>query len=814
MQSAVVEKDVENFYRTGISRERKHALWSSPYKIDGLATWGNVRLLLETKYQADLECRSVVCTIVGQVLLYIKKFEEYGSEIPNVILIGDRAGCILLETKKLANFLEIDANWKAAPSKGDPKLTRFLMDGLDALPFPVRFTTSFSFSNLIKEIEQLSVGSIVKTPVTTSNVSLVFTHWKTNVLKESRGKQHLNSSEKAEVFLKFLFDKDNSYVHPCKGTLVVEGFETGVLINQEKFKSFCDHFEDECKPSEIKQFIAIKDRLLDDETRRRQGAFFTPSIWAQEAQKDIAEVLGAKWCDDCVVWDCAAGTGNLTRDLKFTNLISSTIEKQDVDMMLKNGIGGQFVFQYDFLNPRGQTAVPVEVHTMLKDNASKHKRIVFFINPPYGTASTHKGNYKAGVADTNVNMDMKANCIGPCAQQLYAQFMYECDRLAKDYGFLDITIALFSKPTFLCSGSYRSFRQFWYDRYEYQRGFMFQASHFADVSGLWGVSFTIWNNSRTADPKQKILMRLCDTVDCRVVTTNVKQIYDSDDNEASKWIREPVKHLKTDSNPPQMTSGLKFKSKKVRGTLISGSLMYMFSTGNSMQTSSCDVALFSTAYANGNGVSVLECNWRRAVALFCARKLEKQSWVNDKDEYLCPDEEAPGYDQWVNDCHVYALFHPSNNCTSMRNVYYDQKNWDIQNNWFWKKASDAKLLLDNPKTADILNDCIRQSQQNSDPYFSRILSDMSLSEDSRRLLLCVDALWLKSLSTRQAHYNCQAITDSSPDLHMNAWDAGVYQLKNFWNSCYPQEWSEIKDLYKLLGGRLKEGVYSYGFLRR
>jgi len=49
----IVEKDVENEYRAGISRVRPDAVWTSPFGTDGVAVWPTVRLLLEAKFSAN-----------------------------------------------------------------------------------------------------------------------------------------------------------------------------------------------------------------------------------------------------------------------------------------------------------------------------------------------------------------------------------------------------------------------------------------------------------------------------------------------------------------------------------------------------------------------------------------------------------------------------------------------------------------------------------------------------------------------------------------------------------------------------------------
>lgn len=426
-----------------------------------------------------------------------------------------------------------------------------------------------------------------------------------------------------------------------------------------------------------------RDRAIPEEERRRKGAFYTPTLWVDEAHKMVSEVLGPNWRDECVVWDCAAGTANLARDYTFRDLILSTIDQADIDSIGEEGINpGAWIFGYDFLNDdsspffSGKNVIPSDVDAMLKAAARDGKRLVFFINPPYGTANnagTEDGNHKAGIALTAINTEMKKAKIGASSQQLYAQFMFRCAKLAEEYGFAQSTVAAFTKPTFMSSGSYKGFRDFWYARHAYQGGMLFQASHFADVSGRWGISFTVWSEGKT-DSTVTLPITLKDVADYTVVPAGNKAVYNSDGRSASRWVREPVKGLKG-VDAPQFSSGLKVKEGPgCRGTLVPGSLGYFGSSANNLADSDTMVYLVSGTSSRSHGCSVLPGeSFRRCTALYAARKLVTGTWVNDKDEYLAPKDTTDAYKQWNDDAIVYALLHNANNCTAMRDVQHGQE---------------------------------------------------------------------------------------------------------------------------------------------
>ena len=818
--SALTEKDVENAYRAEIQHQRPDAEITSPHKTDGYVRWENVRLLLEAKYDEKLKERAPLCGVLGQLLLYLKQFEKSGEVLPNVLFVGDKNECLVLGTSAVQDFLALPLDWTAAPSKGSPELTRALVSGLNLLPYVYDVNGTLDFKDVLAKVEVLAKGEVHAVKATPENVEVMFLYWQNRVFTSGA----LTPVEQVDVFLRCLFQPSDVYLHPTKrGVLVVPGYGDGVPVNSDQYRSFFDHFKQGYKPSEIEAFYAMKDRLVEDDARRRQGAFFTPSLWVDEAHKYIESVLGPNWKDECIVWDSSCGTGNLTRDYTFADLILSTAEKADVEVIRSQGYNpGAEVFQYDFLNPEEESpffeglnknVLPDSGVERLRTAAQQGKRLVWFGNPPYGTAGVHGGTDKAGVALTTTNRAMKDASLGASSQQLYAQFLFQFNKVAQDFGFNRCTVALFSMHTFMCSGSYKPFRDWWYTEHEYKSGFLFQASHFADVSGAWGISFTVWNEG-TTNTIGTLPLDLKDLADFTVTKTGVKAVYNSDGREASKWVREPIKRLKG-LKAPQLTSGLNLKPTTCTLMLPNG-VAYVRNSTNELSHSAQYVCALSAPFSDAHGFSVTPANWRRAIALYGARKLVRDSWNSHQDEYLVPNEALPGYEQWVDDCHVYNLLDPKNNCTSMRAVPYDGKTWTIHNHFFWKSHAAALAALDTPDTGALYRDCKAHPSKDvfsnpvestPDPYLAHSLPALSLSPEAQQVLNLLKALWLKSLPVRESY------AAGKPELHLMAWDAGVYQLKHLWRDLFPTEWEALQAAFKALSAKLQPGVYTYGFLK-
>jgi hypothetical protein len=286
------------------------------------------------------------------------------------------------------------------------------------------------------------------------------------------------------LFVQILVNPDNNYLHPVihRKTVVTKAFNEVNLKSREAFQSFFSHFSREHTPKQREHLTAVVDRLVQDMTRRKQGEFFTPTIWVDKAHEYIASVYGEDWKEKYVVWDPAWGTGNLTRDYKFKELYVSTLNYSDIQTAEQMGYNPEATkFQYDFLNDPYEY-LPEGLRVAIESG----NKIIVLMNPPYATSSELKhGKSKKGVAVTEINKEMNIDKLDRSASQLYAQFIY---RLSK---YPNIDISLFSSPIFLTGQVFKKFRKKVMKKFIFVTGFMINSKEFADVQS-WGLTFSIF----------------------------------------------------------------------------------------------------------------------------------------------------------------------------------------------------------------------------------------------------------------------------------------------------------------------------------
>lgn len=807
LNTALNEKDVENIYRSELVKIEGSQI-TSPYGVDGLLENKSIRSLLEFKYSEALKNKLSQCNVLIQCLYYLKKFELNGDKLPTTIFVGDINECFAIHTNSIVKYLSSEIDWKIAPStahKRNPELVQAMVGDTDILPFVYDVDDKFSIKTVIEKIREFSDNVVRKVRITKHNVVSIFDYFDKNVLV----KVDMTTNEKANLFIQIVINPEENCLHPKRKNILMTKSFGDIAVNANLFNSFFQHFEgDIYSPKEKEGLTALVDRLIEDTVRRTKGEFFTPTPFVDLAHKYIADTFGEDWKERFVVWDCAWGTGNLTRDYKFKELYASTLEQSDLDTAEQMGFNMEASkFQYDFLNdPTFDTAImDSKVPKGLQEAIKSGREILFLINPPYATANnmgTKLGDHKGGVADTVVGVQMKNDNWGSASQNLYAQFLYKITKLQEINK--NIRLGVFCPPLFLSGGSYKKFREKFFSNFEYKSGFLFEACHFSDVAKNWGISFTIFGVGQNKSKFNVTLIDYDDQFELAVV--GKKEIYNTDNNiKLSNITRLNLKKFKT-IDSPQMTSAINIKNNG-RGTIINSTeyLGTFHTAGNAIYKNGTDVGIYSNCNSNGNSHSIFTDNFIYSLSGFTARKLIQPTWINCKDEYLAPNEQHTDYEQFTHDALVYSLFNNSSQQSSLRQVTYKNKLWDIKNEFFWLSRLEMQSLADNTNYDALYRDA--KAADERFVYTKLIEVYDKLSPDAKTVLDMASDLLRKSMQARKL------LSENHPEYHLDTFDAGYAQLKLVWKEYFKDEFKAFRLAYKQLEDRMRPLVYELGFLR-
>lgn len=502
-----------------------------------------------------------------------------------------------------------------------------------------------------------------------------------------------------------------------------------------------------------------------------------------------------------VVWDNSAGTLNLTRDYKFKELYCSTLEQSDIDTANQMGYNPEATkFQFDFLNDSDE-----KLPQGLKDAIDNGKEILFLINPPYATSANFGESKKDGMFDTIISKQMNVENYGKSSRNLYSQFLYKISKYQNN----KIKIGIFSPPLFLSGNSYKSFRNNFLNIFGFEAGFLFESSKFSDVSSGWGISFTMFGEK---NKKNTFILDIVDYNESfELCSTDKKCIYNTDEiNNASDWCKDTSHNNKVEVLNFKSALNLRFNS-DINCYLLNNNIGGFYNGGNNVEKNSVQVGLFNGVFKTTTMAatsSITNNNFTKITSLFTARKSIQPTWINCKDEYLAPNEQHSQYSQFAVDSIVYSLFNNSSQQSSLRNIDYKDKKWDIKNEFFWMSKEDMLILANNNGYDQLYKD----ARTSDDRFVYKKLFQEGiydkLSPDAKEVLNIATELVRRSIEMRKI------VSENHPEYYLDSWDAGYAQLKLVWKEYFKDEFNEFRNKYKILEDRMRPLVYELGFLRK
>jgi hypothetical protein len=287
-----------------------------------------------------------------------------------------------------------------------------------------------------------------------------------------------------------------------------------------------------------------------------------------------------------------------------------------------------------------------------------------------------------------------------------------------------------------------------------------------------------------------------------LVKEDNKIVYNTDEKKSLKnWI------INYDSPEefPTFSSALNIKSTERSVGAPKGFLGTLVNDSNNVKSKN-NVFIVSGGITSRTGkLYFSQLNFKQICSVFCARTSISPNWINGNDEYLIPNESHEYYQQFINDSVVYSLFNNSSQQSSLRQITYKEKLWDIKNEFFWMSKNKMLELSNQNNYSDLYND----ARTDSDRHVYKILFGEEriydkLSPDAKLVLDKATELVTKSMQMREIFAN--------DENHLKSWDAGYAQLKLIWKEYYADEFKEFRQLYKNLEDRMRPLVYEIGFL--
>jgi hypothetical protein len=532
--------------------------------------------------------------------------------------------------------------------------------------------------------------------------------------------------------------------------------------------------------------VSHRHLLLPQNIRETKGGYFTPAVWVKKAQEYLAKVFGDDWQDEYYIWDCAAGTGNLLEGLtnKY-NVWASDIDQANVDTMLSLidmndslNLLPAHVFQFDFLNDfvtqpidAAKEKLPYELRKIINDPVKREKLIVL-INPPYAEAGTARtptgtGENKTNVAKKHDTSALFMATIGRAINELFAQFF--C-RVYQDIP--GCCLAAFSTLKYINSPNFSKFRA-WF-KAGYKGGFVCPADTFNNMKGgKFPIGFLIWD-LKDKQPLGEISADVFDidsTHETAVPAESKRFFPEEKGRYLSDWLKQFY-----DTNETNKAIGYL--------TLNSTDMQHNHFICISSTPTAHDVKKHMVARITTN-------NLIEICVYLTVRHVISHTWLNDRDQFLFPNDGWKSDAYFQNNCLVFTLFYGQNRISATDGV----------NNWlpFTPAEVDAKEKFESDFMADFLKERIKIAP---------------LSAEAKAVLDAGRTLWRyyhaaiknkQNVSVNASFYDIRAFfqgRDNKGRMNNGSSDEG-----------YNTRIAALREAHRALNAKIVPKVYEYGFLR-
>jgi len=772
-----------------------------------------IKLLCEFKKGGDLKSYIFLIKCICQVLAYIKKFEKSGEILPNIIFIANDLNFCVFNSSILKEALDLNVEWNQCnPSSffnNPPKILKeYLNKNIESFNI---HKFSIAQVSILENLFKNNINQGLKLNVSNNNIVRLFETFIQSNIFEKKLLEH----EVIHLFISILFDGFVQDIKQDPSVILISigDKKIAIKINRKNFDSFKSILHQITLTSTKDDIIARKDILINEVYRRYNGEFYTPKFWVDKAHRLIEKQYQSNWKELYKVIDSCCGTGNLVRDYFWDDLVCLTLEQSDINILEQmNYVPEAIKMQYDFLND-GVNPIGGIVYDTPKFNLfnPKTKPLFYFMNPPFTGLNNLMGKNKKGVfKETKTAFNFKKLKLSGGSGKGISRsrlFLYEACQKIIDNKIDKSVIATFMSTNDLTKGEFYKLREWMYQSgFDFKTGFCFQASEFSNVNNNWGISFVIFEYN--INNKDRPAKNFNDVYELQIIDRDNKTSTPITYYGVSELIVNWPKRLvpkKSEELKLSLTSALKAEKGALKKIVVD-------SLGYLSRVKSNNWSIWSSIGTN-SGTPITVENFKECCATFTAGKFSTNKWYDESKELMIPNTNHQDYNEWNNNCIIYSIFSEQ---SSLRRVP-NKGIWtkidkgiittgisNIINQFFWLPTSKMYELELANNFSDLNRDLILFPQER---FVYNILQTTTLSPEAKNLLNKATDLLEKSFIKRKD------LHIKYPEWHLNAWDAGWYQIKKILELYFVKELKEFDNLFKIFENNLGEGIYKFEFLK-
>jgi hypothetical protein len=201
--------------------------------------------------------------------------------------------------------------------------------------------------------------------------------------------------------------------------------------------------------------------------------------------------------------------------------------------------------------------------------------------------------------------------------------------------------------------------------------------------------------------------------------------------------------------------------------------------------------------------NITNSNLINTVIYFSVRNCIEGKWLNDRDQFLYPNDRWQSNTEFQNDCLTFALFHSQNKISSKEHT----------NHWipFTEQEVNAQNRFESNFMTDFINGKIK-AEQETDLFGSEssYQGKREFSEDASAVFDAGRELWTYYHS--QPNVNVNASLYDIREYFQGRNDQGRMNPKSA-DDKYMTLIGELRNKLNFLADKIKPKVYEYGFLK-
>jgi hypothetical protein len=381
---------------------------------------------------------------------------------------------------------------------------------------------------------------------------------------------------------------------------------------------------------------------------------------------------------------------------------------------------------------------------------------------------------KAGIKFTKINDQYIDKYGSKASRELFVQFFIRINEELSGS-----ILASFSKLKFINSSNFRKFRNHF--KVHFKKGFMCPASTFDNVKGAFPIGFIIWLIDKS-----------------NYIESTYLDVYSKPD----KFVGKKLIHI------PEGFTGKISMNDWIKRYDINSTNKYLFgflncSSQDFLHQNYTGITIYkqNSAYKQ---LPITENNIYVACVYFSVTFCIEATWINDRDQFLYPNDRWTEDNEFQNDCFTFALFHRQNKISSKEGT----------NHWipFTEKEVNSRARFE----SNLLNKFITgklKIEEHADLYNGKTVKTtekLEFSDEAKSVFDAGRELW------RYYH--------SKPNCNVNA---SLYDIREYFqgrnekgkmnnkseDETYTKLIANLRDSLKLLAQKIEPKVYEYEFLK-